>query len=315
MKLDFESLSAEPLFYMLMHSGAFVLVLGCLFFTIGLLFGRATWGRYKQQARLLDGEVVALKGEVADLKRKLADHLVKGGQSVAIATETIHMPPKEEATRSQSLPAGDKPEMALPTPETPAPVLVPDAAPPPAVRAPTIKSKKAEGHTVVPVKKHVEKSTSDAAASRVEALPPSEAPIPSSSHHSSPLAEIIATHPPAKTKSKKKDGAAASSHPEKSSDENHSSGVQAVLDAKLGMIYPTKPEKVDDLTALKGIAKGLEQRLHDLGIYTYAQISLWTEDQIAEFSARLAFKDRIQRERWVSQAQALLGKKSAEAAS
>lgn len=86
--------------------------------------------------------------------------------------------------------------------------------------------------------------------------------------------------------------------------------AQPVLDSRLGLIYKAKPEKTDDLTALKGIARMLEQRLHEFGVYTYAQIASWSEDQIKEFSARLAFKDRILRERWVEQAQQLLAKKA-----
>jgi predicted flap endonuclease-1-like 5' DNA nuclease len=86
--------------------------------------------------------------------------------------------------------------------------------------------------------------------------------------------------------------------------------IQPEVDPKLGLIYKTRPEKTDDLTALKGIAQVLEQRLHDFGIYTYAQIAAWDEDRIKEFSARLAFKDRIQREHWVEQARQLAAKQA-----
>ena len=75
-----------------------------------------------------------------------------------------------------------------------------------------------------------------------------------------------------------------------------------VLDPKLGLIYKSRPATADDLTALKGISRVLEQRLNEIGIYTYAQIAAWGEDRVKEFSARLAFKDRIQREHWVEQA-------------
>lgn len=310
MKLDFESLSAEPLFYMLMHSGVFVFVLGCVFFTIGLLFGRATWGRYKRQARLLDGEVVLLKGEIADLKRKLADHLVKG-ESVAIATETIHMPPKESAQPAPApLASEQSPAPAAKTTTEPQGEISSQSKTPHA-RAHTIKPKKGGERAVVPVTKSDEKASPPVEATVAQSETPT---TPEPTPHASPLAEIIAATPPGKQKPKKKESAAAASSAEKSSADNHVSAVQAVLDAKLGMIYPTKPEEVDDLTALKGIGKGLEQRLHELGVYTYAQIALWTEDQVAEYSSRLAFKDRIQREHWVAQAQGLLGKKSAKKA-
>ncbi|MFZ2279041.1 MAG: hypothetical protein WAW39_14645, partial [Prosthecobacter sp.] len=71
-------------------------------------------------------------------------------------------------------------------------------------------------------------------------------------------------------------------------------------------IYKTQPENVDNLTEIEGISLVLAQRLHDIGIYTHAQIAAWDEDQVKEFSARLAFKDRIYRERWVEQARKLV---------
>lgn len=105
MKFDFESLSAEPLFYMLMHSGVFVSVLGFIFFIIGLLFGYATWGRYKRLTRDLRVEAESMKAEIADLKRKVGDHSVKPGAAIEMATETIDLPKKEDTTSAESLPA------------------------------------------------------------------------------------------------------------------------------------------------------------------------------------------------------------------
>jgi hypothetical protein len=105
MKFDFESLSTEPLFYMLMHSGAFVCVLGFVFFIVGLLFGYATWGRYKRQTRQLLGEAESMKDEIAGLKRKVGDQSITSGPAVAMATETIHMPKKEGTTAEEAVPA------------------------------------------------------------------------------------------------------------------------------------------------------------------------------------------------------------------
>ncbi|MDB6004043.1 MAG: hypothetical protein JWR15_1030, partial [Prosthecobacter sp.] len=105
MKFDFESLTAEPLIYMLMHSGAFVCLLGFIFFFVGLLFGYATWGRYKRHTRELRGEAEAMKEEIAGLKRKVGDHAVKPGPILAMATETIHMPKREGTTAAEAVPA------------------------------------------------------------------------------------------------------------------------------------------------------------------------------------------------------------------
>lgn len=327
MKFDFESLSAEPLFYMLMHSGVFVSVLGGVFFIIGLIFGHATWGRYKRQTRELRGEAAAMKDEIAQLKRKIGDQSVKSGQSISIATETIHMPAKEDAVAQ--------------VPDAPAPA-VPPAAPSqrsstknrlsrPA-RANTIKPKAVAVEAAAPVvaKSETTATASPTAAKSVTSIPPSPAADTSSppapARHISPLAAIASAPPPEKkehgTDDKNRtvstDFVPAEAIPALSGELPPASApaaiAQPVLDSRLGLIYKTKPEKTDDLTALKGIARMLEQRLHEYGVYTYAQIASWSEDQIKEFSARLAFKDRIQRERWVEQAQQLLAQNAPKVA-
>ncbi len=63
--------------------------------------------------------------------------------------------------------------------------------------------------------------------------------------------------------------------------------------------------KPDNLTEISGIGKKIEKILHDLGIYHFRQIASWTEKEIAEVDAKLKFKGRIQRERWVEQAKIL----------
>lgn len=322
MKFDFESLSAEPLFYMLMHSGTFVSVLGGVFFIIGLLFGYATWGRYKRQTRELRGEAAAMKEEIAQLKRKIGDQSVKSGQAIAIATETIHMPAKDAAvTSAPAAPPADTTERPSTKSRLPKPA-----------RANTIKPKVAPIEAAAPV---AAKPEAPAAAPPTAAkpittsipLPPASEPPPppAPARHSSPLAAIVASPPPEKKEnedSEKRDASPAGlvpadTIPTLTTDLPPSPApvavAQPVLDSRLGLIYKTKPEKIDDLTALKGIAQVLEQRLHEFGVYTYAQIASWSEDQIKEFSARLAFKDRIQRERWVEQAQQLLAKKAPQA--
>ena len=108
MTFDFQSLSTEPLIYMLMHSGAFVCILGFIFFVVGMLFGYGTWGRYKRQTRLLQGEAEAMKGEIAVLKRKIGDHSIKSGPTIPMATETIYMPKREKegtAAATEAAPA------------------------------------------------------------------------------------------------------------------------------------------------------------------------------------------------------------------
>jgi predicted flap endonuclease-1-like 5' DNA nuclease len=331
MKFDFESLSAEPLFYMLMHSGAFVTVLGAIFFIVGLMFGYATWGRYKRQTRELRGEATSLKHEVADLKRKLGDHTIKSGPAVAIATETIHMPKKEGTTPAGGISSVTSETVA--SKEIRIPPLTEAARPPMISRLP-----KAQTGAVKPATGAVKPKTGSVTpaaeakaddaikapvpVTRITAsvkLPPlAETPPPPPARHTSPLAAIVAATPPVEKKDG--DGTAApatDSVPASTTPARTDLPVAPLpavvvfpeLDSRLGLIYKTKPEKIDDLTAIKGVTDVLAQRLHEFGIYTYEQIAAWHEDQIREFSARLAFKDRIQRERWVEQAQQLAGKK------
>ncbi|MEM8625792.1 MAG: NADH-quinone oxidoreductase subunit E, partial [Pseudomonadota bacterium] len=63
----------------------------------------------------------------------------------------------------------------------------------------------------------------------------------------------------------------------------------------------------DDLRQLKGVGPKLEGVLHDLGVYTFAQIASWGPEEIAWVDARLNFKGRIERDDWVGQAKALAG--------
>jgi len=313
MKFDLDSLSSEPLFYMLMHSGAFVSVLGAVFFIVGLLFGYATWGRYKRQTRELRGEAASLKDEIAQLKRKIGDQSVKSGQAIAIATETINMPPKELA--ATPAPTVSPPE------KSPEPSNSKNLLPKP-TRGSTIKPKAVPLEAPVPPTRP-ETPAAPAAAKPITTsipLPPATEPPPppAPSRHASPLAAIVASPPPEKKEADEKTETApaglvpADTIPTLSTELPVApvpAVAQPVLDPRLGLIYKSKPEKIDDLTMLKGIAEVLEKRLHEFGVYTYAQIASWSEDQIKEFSSRLAFKDRIQRERWVEQAQQLLAKK------
>lgn len=268
MNADLQSLSLEPLVYMLMHSAVFVAVVGLTFFVIGLIFGYATWGRYKRQTRKLEGQAIEMKEEIAQLKRRVGDRAVKAGPVAAMATETIHMPPRDPAPSA----AAAKPEI-IEKGERPS-----DFQPPLDMNGgkPAIEPVKAKGP--------------------------------------SPLATIITTqalHKDKKLEPKSNALTVAelgvisvlSDIPELP---NKAVEVLTAEDPRLGLIYKSQPSKCDDLTALKGVAKVLEKRLNDLGIYTYAQIAAWNDAQIQEVSFRLAFKDRIHREHWVEQAQELL---------
>ena len=58
----------------------------------------------------------------------------------------------------------------------------------------------------------------------------------------------------------------------------------------------------DELKRIKGIGPKKEQALNELGIYTFAQIAVWTPENVAWVEGSLSFPGRIQRENWIAQA-------------
>lgn len=66
-----------------------------------------------------------------------------------------------------------------------------------------------------------------------------------------------------------------------------------------------RPVQPDNLQLISGIGPKTQGILHDLGIYTYAQIASWTKAESDWVDAFLRFKGRIEREEWVKQASAL----------
>lgn len=64
----------------------------------------------------------------------------------------------------------------------------------------------------------------------------------------------------------------------------------------------------DDLTRLKGVGPKLSSLLHTLGVFTFAQIASWTDDDIDRIDAQLGnFSGRIRRDNWTEQARLLAG--------
>ncbi len=298
MKLDLQSLSAEPLVYMLMQSGAFVTVLGIVFFLIGLLFGYASWGRYKGKTRALRAEAAGMKEEVANLKRRLGELSVKSGPAAPMVTEMIVLPKK------------DSPPPVAPPPETAAPA----AAGSTNTNADADKDSLPPAPASIKAAAPAEPGTNGASTSHAPA-PSDTAPPPDTAAPASPLASLImpTVAAPAKTEAPSPQAEDMLVLPEipLTPSPRISTAPPTIkpdfdFDSQLGLIYKSRPEESDDLTVLKGVAPTLEQRLQTLGVYTYEQIAGWTQDQVREFSSRLSFKDRIQREQWVEQARELL---------
>ena len=80
-------------------------------------------------------------------------------------------------------------------------------------------------------------------------------------------------------------------------------------DPKFGILFTSRPSEIDDLKLISGVAKVLEGKLHEIGLYRFKQIALWTDEQAADFSEKLAFPGRVERDEWVKQAKELHRKK------
>jgi len=65
----------------------------------------------------------------------------------------------------------------------------------------------------------------------------------------------------------------------------------------------------DDLSEIKGIGPKFQVLLNNEGIYTFEQISNWTNDEVEQRDKRLAFRGRVEREKWVDQAKDLILKR------
>ena len=69
--------------------------------------------------------------------------------------------------------------------------------------------------------------------------------------------------------------------------------------------YASIDEK-DDLTKLNGIGPYIEQKLNEIGIYTYDQVSRLTSEDIRSITQLIDFfPERIERDNWVGQAKSL----------
>lgn len=63
--------------------------------------------------------------------------------------------------------------------------------------------------------------------------------------------------------------------------------------------------KEDDLLLIKGVGPQTVERLNQLGIWHFSQVSAWTPEETAWLGNYLAFPGRIEREQWVAQAEKL----------
>ena len=84
---------------------------------------------------------------------------------------------------------------------------------------------------------------------------------------------------------------------------------QIVDDQSYGLIYTEIPEEEDDLTKIKGVGETLKKKLNEYGVFKFRQIAVWTPQVCADFSNRLSFKGRVERDNWIEQSKAFYQEK------
>ena len=305
--------STDPLIYFLLHSSLFVLGLGTLFFTLGILLGRLIWSPYKRQTLQLLAEQEIHKGEIAKLKRHLAEAKLNGApltatdlrQNVGPIPSPLPNPKPTQATTSP-------PEFEVSLPKNIVeseviPPLLDEPLPTKVATRPIIRSKTSPAA----LSKPPQKNPSSPSPSEEKPNPPavvehSRGSLPKAA---SPLSAIIHPQAPLKPEGTARPNTIGNGARHNEGDKASPSS-EPEDDPVCGPIYHSRPHHADDLTQIKGVATVLQARLNEAGIYTFKQIAKWSSANVQHFSNRLAFKDRIVREKWVEQSQQLQAQKS-----
>lgn len=95
--------------------------------------------------------------------------------------------------------------------------------------------------------------------------------------------------------------------------EDKAAKAQAEVKAALGSkITAASADQKDDLKLINGVGPFIEQKLNNLGIYTFEQVSQFDDELSNQVTDAIEFfPGRIQRDDWVGQAKVLMGQKSA----
>jgi len=71
-------------------------------------------------------------------------------------------------------------------------------------------------------------------------------------------------------------------------------------------LFSEAPDEKDDLKKISGVGPKLEEAMNKLGIYQFAQVASWTNDEIMWVDDSLSVKGRIERDDWVGQVSELI---------
>ncbi|SEB34530.1 NADH dehydrogenase subunit E [Nitratireductor aquibiodomus] len=172
-----------------------------------------------------------------------------------------------------------------------------------------IYSAPASGLTALTDEKAVTGKTKTKAGSRAKAagteVPPSRAAKPDTSAAETDPA--IKSPSPVKADNGKTSAAAAvsSSSAPKKKTAAAKKAEKPSLEDKNRPVGIDRPAEPDDLKMISGVGPKIEGILHDLGIFTFDQVSKWKKAEREWVDGYLSFHGRIEREDWVKQAKAL----------
>jgi len=108
-----------------------------------------------------------------------------------------------------------------------------------------------------------------------------------------PLSGTAASEPTDKRPGSKGEGAPVTAAQKPSlTDKNRPAGIE-------------KPATTDDLKLISGVGPKIEATLHELGIFTFAQVAKWKKAEREWVDGYLNFRGRIERDDWINQAKAL----------
>ncbi|TLY72354.1 MAG: hypothetical protein E6K43_12900 [Gammaproteobacteria bacterium] len=94
--------------------------------------------------------------------------------------------------------------------------------------------------------------------------------------------------------------------------ENPPAPKAAVREGSRNLLTHPGHGKPDDLTQIKGVPKVLERKLHRVGVFYFWQIAEWSHEDVKYVDRKLAaYRGRIERDAWVSQANDLAATPSA----
>ena len=90
----------------------------------------------------------------------------------------------------------------------------------------------------------------------------------------------------------------------------HHGETEVIVETKPSLQVPVidgyTREDADDLTQIDGIATFLQQKLYASGVYTYAQIAEWTEEDVAKYAKAIGTMPMaIEKHNWIDQARSL----------